>query len=752
MQIEGQITDIVYRNEVNSYTVAEFLTNENEEITVVGYLPFIGKGDNLRLSGEIIEHPEYGEQLKIKTFEKIMPETPEALEQYLANGKFKGIGPATAKKIVNTFGVDTINVIKLEPEKLTQIKGITKEKAIEIAEEFMNNWEVWQIVGYLDQYDIGPQSAERVYKRLGDNAIDQIRKNPYLLIDVVNKVSFEKIDKIALEMGFDIDNYQRIRSGIKYGLEKIALNGNSTVLYQNLINYVKDLLKVSKEAIEETIINMKAKEEIIIEERNNKEEWIYLQPYYMAEKNIAEKIIAINEADNVKKIRGFKKELEQIEESLDVVLSEKQKEAVEAINKNNVVVITGGPGTGKTTIIKTIIEIYKKQGKKPVLCAPTGRAAKRMTELTGEEAKTLHRLLELSGIMEDMDLNEEIEISPIDGDIIIVDEASMIDMFLMNYLMKALYKGTKLVLVGDINQLPSVGPGSVLKDIINSNKIMTITLTQIFRQAAKSRIIVNAHRVNEGKYFITGKEIEEKEKIEKEKLLEDFFFINEQNQINELNTLISLCNGRLKNYGDYDFFDNIQVITPTKKGNLGTKELNKIMQEKLNSHTENKRERKYGDVIYREQDRVMQIKNNYNIMWEREADNSFGKELGNGIFNGELGRIKQIDEESKSIMIKYDDGKEAIYEPTELDQIEHAYAITVHKSQGSEFDVVILVLSNSSPMLLTRNLIYTAITRAKKMLIILGPSQVANYMIDNNTSKIRNTGLEYKLEQINNII
>ena len=749
MQLEGQVIDIIYKNEINSYTVATFETSEMEETTIVGYLPFVNEGDNLKVTGDIVKHPDYGEQFKVETFEKTMPTTPEALEKYLSNGNFKGVGPATAKKIVNTFGKDTINVIKLEPNKLTRIKGINKEKALEIAEQFLANWEIWQIVGFLDKFGIGPQSAENVYKKLGEGALEKISENPYILIDVASKVNFEKVDKIALELGVEQDNYKRIRSGIKYGLEKIGLNGNSCVLYENLLKYEQDLLRVDIDSIENTIISMKAKGELVLEDRDDGREWVYSKPFYDAEKNIAERIIGLKNADNVKEIKTLKKDLEKIEKNIDIELSEKQKEAIESINDNNVCIITGGPGTGKTTIIKAIIELYKKHGMKPVLCAPTGRAAKRMTETTGEEAKTLHRLLELAGISDDIDnFNTNLLVTPIDGDIIIVDEASMIDMFLMNYLVKAIYKGTKLVLVGDIDQLPSVGPGSVLKDIIESGQVHTITLNQIFRQAAKSKIIVNAHRVNEGESFIGGKVKETKIDEENIELLDDFFYINEANQEKIQQTIISLSKGRLKLYGDYDFFNNIQIITPTKKGKLGTKELNKVLQNELNPSEEDKDEREFGEIKFREQDRVMQTKNNYNILWEKENEREFKKELGSGIFNGELGIIEKINKEGKTVKVKFDDGKVATYDNTDLDQLEHAYAITVHKSQGSEFDVVILVASQSAPMLLTRNLIYTAMTRAKKLLIVIGPQNVVSYMIQNNTTRQRNTGLKFKLEQI----
>lgn len=749
MQLEGQVIDIIYKNDINSYTVATFETSEQEETTIVGYLPFVNEGDNLKITGDIVKHPDYGEQFKIATFEKTMPTTPEALEKYLSNGSFKGVGPATAKKIVNTFGKDTINVIKLEPQKLTQIKGISKEKALEITEQFVANWEIWQIVGFLDKFGIGPQSAEGVYKKLGEGALERISENPYILVDVASKVNFEKVDRIAMEMGVEESNYKRIRSGIKYGLEKIGLNGNSCVLYDNLIKYEQDLLRVDINNIEEAIIQMKAKEEIVLEDRPDGKEWVYSKNFYEAEKNIAEKIVGLRNADNVKMIRTLREDLRIIEDNIDIELSEKQREAIESINEHNVCIITGGPGTGKTTIIKAIIELYKKHGMKPVLCAPTGRAAKRMTETTGEDAKTLHRLLELAGMSDDTDnFNTNLLVTPIDGDIIIVDEASMIDMFLMNYLLKAIYKGTKLVLVGDTDQLPSVGPGSILKDIIDSKQVQTITLNQIFRQAAKSKIIVNAHRVNEGESFISGNVKETQIDEENIELLDDFFYINEANQEKIQQTIVSLCKGRLKKFGNYDFFSNIQVITPTKKGKLGTKELNVLLQKELNPEEVDKDEREFGEIKFREQDRVMQTKNNYNLLWEKDNDRTFRKELGNGIFNGELGIIDRINKEEKTVRVKFDDGKIATYDNTDLDQLEHAYAITVHKSQGSEFDVVILVASQSAPMLLTRNLIYTAMTRAKKLLIVIGPQSVVSYMIQNNTTRQRNTGLTYKLEKI----
>ena len=714
MELQGEVIEIIYKNELNSYCIAvinldkdlikeENIPDLNDELTIVGYLPFVNIGDTLKVVGKFVEHQEYGKQFKVDTFEKMMPQTTKSLERYLANCGIKGIGPATAKSIVTTFGEDTINVFKFEPEKLSQIKGITKEKAIEIATTFIENWEMWQLVGFLDKFGIGPQSAEKVYKELGANAVEEIESNPYVLVDLVNKVNFEQIDKIALSLGIEYNNDKRIRSGIKHALNLMTYNGHCCTRYENLVEFVKKLLNVDENSIEDSIINMKAREDIVIEDREN-EEWVYLYQYYKAEQTVADTLISLNSYKNIKEIDRFESELKLFEKKSNIELSEKQIEAIRAINNNNVCIITGGPGTGKTTIIKTIIDIFKHNEMKPVLCAPTGRAAKKMSETTGEEAKTLHRLLEIGKFTDDdQGINTEIAVAPIDADIIIVDEVSMVDLFLMNYLCKAIYKGTKLVLVGDIDQLPSVGPGNILKDIIESGRITTIILNKIFRQAARSKIIVNAHRVNEGIGFITNEEFEnvdkmliedgkEEEKAEtkktkkhnkkqeggEEKLLQDFFFIDEKNKDKILYNILTLSNGRLKNYGDYDFLKSIQIITPTKKGELGTKELNKLLQQAVNPSSDTKKERKFGDSTFREGDRIMQIKNNYDIYWEKKEPYF---ESGSGVFNGEFGTICIIDDFNKQIKIKFDDEKEVWYQYSELEQVEHAYAITVHKAQ-----------------------------------------------------------------------
>ncbi len=604
MELTGIIEDIIYKNETNGYTIATFQM-ESSETTVVGYLPFIQKGDSLKVIGKFVTHPDYGDQFKVETFEKIMPQTLDALEKYLANGLIKGIGPATAKKIVKKFGEATVEVLKVNPEELTQIKGITDKKAKEISESFIENWDLWQIVGFLEKFGLGTGSAMSIYKKLGPNTINLVQNDPYILSEIGVRVDFAQIDKIALDLGIENNNLKRIDAGIRHGLNLATYNGHSCVLEANLITYVSNLLKVSEDDVSSGIRDLRAKEQIKIEEReevtteNGKTElrlqtWIYLMEYYKTELNIATRLIGLKEADNIKKISNFDKVLEDV---ATIKLSEKQLESVKMVNDNNVCIITGGPGTGKTTIIKTIIDIYKKKGKKVVLCAPTGRAAKRMTEATGEEASTLHRLLEIGKTSEEGP-DPELDVAPIDADVVIIDEMSMVDIFLMNYLVKALYKGTKLVLVGDIDQLPSVGPGSVLKDLIESNKLPYITLNKIFRQALQSKIIVNSHKVNEGINFIT----------EKESQGEDFCFIEERNNLEILKKIVELYNSET------------QLITPSKKGDLGTKNLNKVIQERFNSESVLKNEKKFGDVVFREGDKVMQTKNNYEIMWQRGSE------------------------------------------------------------------------------------------------------------------------------------
>lgn len=684
-------------------------------------------------------HSEYGEQFKIETFEKVMPEDAKSLEKYLASGVIKGVGKATAKRIVDRFKDETIHVLKFEPDKLALVKGISREKAENIVESFNAEWELWQIVKFLEQFGIGANNANKVYKKLGQTAIEQIEANPYILLDIVYGVNFKEVDKMGLKLGIEAVNEQRIQCGIKYAITLVTLNGHTCVLKSNLLTFVKELLNVEKDVIENNLIELKLKQEIVLK-KINEEEWVYLYPFYKAEKNIAEKIMDLKNARNKTKIKNIKTQLEKVQQLEDIILSEEQKEAVEKVIQNNVCIITGGPGTGKTTIIKTIINLYNNNKLKIILAAPTGRAAKRMTESSGYEAKTLHRVLELGKQLEEDILSQvDYELKPLDADIVIVDEMSMVDIFLMNNLLKAMYNGTKLVLVGDVDQLPSVGPGSVLNDLIESEKIETVKLNKIFRQAKTSKIILNAHKVNSGEKLLTKAD----NNVESETLRDDFFFIKEVNQEKCLNQIITLCTDRLKDYGNYDFFKDIQVLSATKKGMLGTKELNKYLQTALNKKDSFKEEKNYGQITFRQGDKVMQIKNNYDIVWEKVGQK---QETGTGVFNGDLGIIKQIDNKNNVLTVVFDDNKEVMYQYSELDQLEHSYVTTIHKSQGSEFNVVILVIPNAAPMLLTRNLLYTGITRAKELLVLIGSQKTIDFMIQNSNVKKRNTGLKDNLQ------
>ena len=735
MEIKGRIRDIIYRNEINSYTIATFETDE-EETTVVGYLPFIEKGDNLKITGNFVEHPEYGRQLKIETFEKLMPEDLDSIENYLANGKFKGIGPATAKRMVNTFGKDVINIIKFEPEKLSCIKGITEEKAIEISQSFNENWEVWQIVSYLEKFGIGPQSAEGIYKKLGPNTITTIEENPYILIDLTVRVNFAQIDQIAIKMGMDLENDKRIRSGIKYALKLSTNNGHCAVLYENLIQFVKDLLNVSEVMIENNIIFLKTKNEIVLEDREN-QEWVYLYNYYVAEKNVAESLIALDNYLNVKEISNFEKKLKKIEKHSDLELSEKQREAVIAVQEHNVCVITGGPGTGKTTIIKTIIEMYKQEEKKVVLCAPTGRAAKRMSEATGEEAKTLHRLLEIGKTSSDelQNIDPNVEVAPLDADVIIVDEVSMVDIFLMKSLLRALVPGMRLILVGDVNQLPSVGPGNVLRDMIYSDAFPVVRLEKIFRQAAESDIIMNAHRINAG------------EMVEPRPGSRDFLFIKRDNPGNIIGATITLLKDKLPNYVNSSTRD-IQVLTPMRKGLLGVEQLNAALQEALNPPDPSKQELTVGSFILREGDKVMQIKNNYQMEWKVLNSYRMPLDEGVGVFNGDMGIVREINSYTERITVEFEEGRRVEYEFKQAEELELAYAVTIHKSQGSEYPAVILPLLGGPRMLMNRNLLYTGVTRAKSCVCIVGSVHTFQEMIANEQEQKRYSGLKDRIKEV----
>lgn len=718
MQIKGQVEDIIYTNDVNSYTVCN-LSCDNKLVTAVGYLPFISVGDVIIADGNFITHNTYGEQFKIDTFEKVMPDSIDQIEKYLGSGIIKGVGPVTSGKIVDKFGEDTIYILRFEPQKLSQVPGITPAKATAISEEFNNQWELWQIVLFLQKYQIGTVNASKVYKELGINAIKLIEENPYILLNILYGVDFKAIDKMALSMGIDYDSPSRIASAIKYALILASRNGHTCVLEQNLIEYVSNILGVDADVVKNEMTSLLYSREICLEN-----DFAFLKPYFTAEENIAKKLLMMCN-DNVKRFNSLEDKINSAEKELNIKLSDEQRKAVRGVFGNKVMIITGGPGTGKTTIIKLIMKLCEKEDMKISLCAPTGRAAKRITETTGEEAKTIHRLLEL-GKLDDENISIDYDVAHLDSDIVIADEMSMVDVVLMNLLVKGLSDKTRLVLIGDADQLPSVGPGSVLKDLIASDVIPTVQLTEIYRQAVESKIVTNAHSINNG------------EMIDLATKDGDFFFIK---SVSPVEQIIELVQKRLKNYGNYDSIKDIQVLTPTKKGETGTKNLNKELQAVLNPKSPMKKEKEFGDVVFRVGDKVMQIRNNYDVYWESKDGNNYGS----GVYNGDLGIIDSISEDG--VRVIFDEDKVVLYESSILEELEHAYAITIHKSQGSEFPVVVMPILSGPPMLYTRNLLYTGVTRAKNLLVIVGNENVVKYMINNANTKDRNTGLKYKLEK-----
>ena len=667
--VTGYVERIKYRNEDNGYSVLS-VADGGEEYILVGTFPYISEGERIEATGRMVEHSIYGEQLAVESYEIKAPEDTLAIERYLGSGAIKGIGAALAKRIVKKFKADTFRIMEEEPERLAEVKGVSERMAMEISSQVEEKRDMRQAMVFLQQYGISMNLAVKIYQHYGPKMYSVIQENPYQLADDIQGVGFKIADEIAAKVGIFTDSDYRIRSGLFYALLQATGNGHTYLPEEELFANASALLNVEPEHMEKHLVDLQMEKKLVVKEKDGKR-IIYPAQFYYMELNTARMLHDLNIHSKINE-ENVKKRLKKITEAEKIELDELQEQAVMEAVSNGLLIITGGPGTGKTTIIKSIIDIYIKHNNKIVLAAPTGRAAKRMTETTGIEASTLHRLLEIGKINDDglYKKSQDYQGTPIDADIVIVDEMSMVDMFLMNYLLQSVYLGTKLILVGDSDQLPSVGPGSVLQDIIKSGKITTIHLDKIFRQAAKSKIIVNAHRINEGEGFISKEEMEEGAK-------DDFFFINETSQDKMIKQVISLCSGRLKKYGNYDFFENIQVLTPTKKGPLGTKELNKSLQEVLNPAEDKKKERNTGNTIYRVGDRIMQVKNNYDIYWERHSNN----ETGTGVFNGEFGTILDIDEKDKNVEIRFDDDKIAWYQFTDLEQIEHSYSITIHKAQ-----------------------------------------------------------------------
>jgi len=733
VSVEGTVDEIIYTNEMNGYCVLE-LNTPDESIVVVGYLPFINEGDSVRVIGTWAIHPEYGKQLKADNYEKKLPHTKEALIKYLCSGVIKGIGPVTASRIVEHFGEMSVDVIKNEPEKLSEVKGISIEKAMEINTAFTEHEALGNVVMFFQEYGISPAFSARIYKAFGEDTINKIKSNPYILTEKIHGIGFKTADTIAMKMGFELASESRVMSGIKYVLIKASMEGHTYMTYEKLVFESERLLSINEQSVENAVISLMI-ENMLHREKGEGFDRIYLKHLYMAELEVARKLSVIN-ALGTKSIWFSGKNLDDVEKEEKIILAEMQRVAIEESLQNGVVVITGGPGTGKTTIIKSIIRLLEKEEYKIALAAPTGRAAKRMSEATGKEAKTIHRLLEIGYTADGEEpafaKNED---NPIDADVVIIDEMSMVDILLMNNLLRALSHGARLIMVGDVDQLPSVGPGNVLKDIINSGVIKTIRLTEVFRQAEESMIILNAHAINKGIF----PNLNEKEK--------DFFFVQRRSNDDILNTIVDLCSRRLPVNMDFDPIRQIQVITPTRKIGVGVFQLNQRLQEALNPKAPYKKEKAGLNCTFREGDRVMQTKNNYNLKWKK-AD---GSDIwGNGVFNGDMGVISEINAEEQYVEVLYDDDRIASYDFVVLDELDLSYAITVHKSQGSEFPVVVMPIFQAPPQLLSRNILYTAITRAKSLVVLTGSIDNLRQMVANHRETSRFSGLEEKLSKLNN--
>ncbi len=731
-EVQGTIYDVVFRNEQNGYTVLD-LEQDKEIITLVGYFTFLNIGETIKAYGKWVQHPDYGNQFKVETYAAVTPATVNGIEKYLASGLIPGIGPHTAKKLVEKFGLDTLDVMQYNPDRLIEVEGIGQKKAEKISEAFQEQKELKDIMMFLEQYGIGAAYAVRIYKTYGGNTINEIKENPYKLADDVFGIGFKMADRVALSMGISKSSEYRIASGTRYVLNQYHGNGHTFVPQEELVKSAAALLEVDETQIEDTIVRLFIDKKLVVENIGDVR-GVYSVPFFKAESGTARRLMQLLYYKIPPLDVDMDSEISAIERSEGIELAEKQRTAVREALTQGILVITGGPGTGKTTTIKTIINIFEKQGLNVLLAAPTGRAAKRMQEATGRDAKTIHRLLEFGyGDSDEEMFFQKNEESPLECDVIIVDEVSMIDILLMNNLLKAIAEGTRVILVGDVDQLPSVGPGNVLRDIIESGVLPVVRLDEIFRQAESSMIVVNAHRINRGE----PPEISSKNG--------DFFLIRRESQEDIVSTIIELCTKRLPKYTGLDFYEGIQVLSPMKKGLCGVLNLNQELQKALNPKEDNKTEKPYRDVVYRVGDKVMQIKNNYKMKWYSIMD--IDKE-GEGVFNGDLGTIAEIDNEEQHLKVIFDRERVVKYDFAMLDELEHAYALTVHKSQGSEFPVLVMPLTFGPPMLMTRNLLYTGLTRAKNMVVLVGKERFLQQMIKNNHIITRHSGLKGRLDKL----
>jgi len=733
-EIQGFVDTIVYQNDENGYAIAR-IKDRDETITIVGYIPYLSEGQSLKLTGDWTAHPTFGQQFKVQSWEELLPDSVKGIERYLASGVIVGIGPVTAKKIVDKFGENTLDILDKDISRLKEIEGIGNKKIEVISESFSKQHEIRNIMIFLQNYGISPNQCGKIYKRFGSDSIRVVRENPYILTEEVAGIGFKTADKIARSLGIEVNSAFRIESGIKYIINQFCALGNTYMPKEKLVKNCVDTLGVAQQEIDEGIYSCAMEGKIKVE-NIEEEACVYTLPYYYCELGVTKKIIEItlNEYEPVD--IDVEAEIKEFEKNSGVSFAPSQKEAIKAAFDNGVEIITGGPGTGKTTIINCIAEIFEKADMKILLGAPTGRAAKRMTEATGREAKTIHRLLEMGvGDGEDDMMFSKGENAPLECDVLIVDEASMIDIMLMNNLLKAVTQGMRIIIVGDVDQLPSVGPGNVLRDFIESGWIKVIRLKEIFRQSKESMIIVNAHRINEGEMPVINARDN------------DFYFIKEDDQGRILNTLVDLLRKRLPSFNkNWDPNKNIQILSPMRKGILGISNLNIRLQEILNPPAPEKTEKECKEVVFRVGDKVMQTKNNYSLKWTRVS--GVGDEEGVGIFNGDMGYIDEIDEDDNTITIIFDEERKVVYDSMYIEEIDLAYAITIHKSQGSEFPVVVIPVFPGPPMLMNRNLLYTGITRAKQMVVLVGSQKSLSAMVNNDRSFERYSMLKWRIMDI----
>ena len=743
-RLEGTVEGIIYHNDENGFTVFT-LKHDEKLITCTAHMHSPAEGESLQVEGAYVQNPRYGRQLSVSKFSRVQPNTLTGIEKYLSSGVIKGIGAKTAGLIVARFKEDTFHVLENTPDKLTEIRGISLKKALQFSESFHAQKDQRTAMLFLQEHGLTPGAAMKIYKQYKEEAVEIVKFNPYRLSEDIDGIGFKTADAIAFRMGVSRDAPERISSGVRFCLWEATNEGHTYMPSSMLLRQAGALLLCEAALIENELIRMQMDRLIIREKIDEETEpFVFASPIYYAEVAVARKLTALAAVhaprdNNIDKAAHLNT-IAASERGSKITLSEGQKNAVTAAMTQGVLVITGGPGTGKTTTINTIIGLLEHKGLEITLAAPTGRAAKRMTETTSREAKTIHRLLEVSYISEDSrrQVFQKNEDNHIETDVLIVDESSMMDILLTHSLLKAVAEGTRLIFVGDVDQLPSVGPGNVLKDLINSGCLPVARLEEVFRQAAESAIIMNAHRINKGEY--PG--LNDKEK--------DFFFVKREAQTDVIQTILELVTSRLPSFKGYDTRQDIQILSPMRKSPLGVINLNNILQEKLNPPSPAKREREFGATVYREGDKVMQIRNNYDATWELFNDEGRRVDFGEGIFNGDMGIIKSIDDEA-GMEVRFDDGRRVIYDYSQLDELELAYAVTVHKSQGSEYRVVVIPVCGGPPMLLTRNLLYTAVTRAKELAVLVGDKGTLHKMVDNNRITHRFTALSRRIRDMHDV-